>query len=122
MRTVLWLMAAVLAAATIGPAPTRAESGTGLYAPFPSPSGGAWAQRFVGELGVRTDRAALDRGVALHGLRDTPAPHTAAASTRAGTTGDHPTTALLTGAALALVVTAASAIAVRRRARHPLTS
>jgi hypothetical protein len=107
------VLLAVLATAGALAGPAHAEQGTGLYAPFPSPSGGARAERFVGQLGVKATRAELTRGE--HVGRSS-RPSSAAASRRAGIDVRAPD-GLLLGllSAGALVVALTVAVAFDRR-------
>lgn len=109
-----------MAGAAIGAGPARAENGTGLYAPFPSPSGGPRAERFVGELGVKVSARQLRRGTLVPVEPGTGMFWVGAgpATQRAGSAGGHGTAGLLIGLALAAALGAAILrLAARRRAR-----
>jgi len=111
MRCLPAVLAVLVTAATLA-GPAQAEQGTGLYAPFPSPQGGARAERFVGQLGVNAKTAQLERGVDLDRH---PAPAVRAAGVRAGVGVPAPRGALIGVLALAAVAaTLAVTLAVRR--------
>jgi hypothetical protein len=101
MRWALSLVAALLAAGALA-GPARAAQGTGLYEPFPSPTGGARAERYVADFGVRLEPAQLRVGVQVHdGL---PRSGGGAASARAGVGADGRADDLLLGAAFVLIL------------------
>jgi hypothetical protein len=101
------------------PSAVSAAGSTGLYEPFPSPDGGPLVQRYVGALGVRLPSGRLARGAVVGrpalAVAD---PVAGAASRRSGAAGRRSGWGLLGGAALALALVGAIALAARR-ARGP---
>lgn len=114
MRFLPALVAVLLTAGAVA-GPAQAEQGTGLYAPFPSPSAGPRAQRFVGELGLTIKVAQLDRGRDV--ARDV-ATRSAAASARAGRGIDPPSGAQIVLIAVAALVAVLAVVGVGHRRKE----
>lgn len=108
------LVAALLAAGALT-APAQARQGTGLYAPFPSPTGGERAERFVADFGVRASTRQVQAGTSIPGAGLAVTGVSGAAAGRAGTRQDARTGELLGGLAVALLVAGAGALGARRR-------
>jgi hypothetical protein len=86
-----------------------------LYAPFPSPSGGARADRFVGELGVQLTHRQLLGGAFLPAAQDlTLEPGPRSASRRAGIGVDTPNDSLLVAAVVLVLLLAGARLALRQ--------
>ena len=121
-RHVAWALAAMLVAFPIAPLPARAQSGNGLYEPFPEAAVKERARRYVERLGDRTPTPGkrysdsdLAAGVFVQGghpLNVSPGP----ASMRAGGGGDDVATPLqIVLVALLLAGVTAALLAWRRR-------
>jgi hypothetical protein len=104
-------VAAVLATLAAAPTPALA-GGTGLYEPFPSPSGNDTARRYLGDFGVKLTAAQLGRGVAVEpqGLRPR---HAGAASRRAGLGVSTPGISVLAAVLAAAAVLAGGMVLAR---------
>ena len=108
-------MLLAVTATLVAAAPAAARDGTGLYEPFPSPSGNDIARRYLGDFGVKVNAQQLERGIAVgpHGLQPRAA---GPAARRAGVGVDTPGISLLTGALLAAaLVSGGFAVFGRRR-------
>jgi len=112
MRVVL-VVSAVLLAGVWAAAPSWAQESTGLYSPFPSPTGVGRIQRYVGELGLTLDRERVIAGTRVTS-RLPPRPGAASVRARAGLRDDHPAGGLLVGAIVAAVLGAAAVVATGR--------
>jgi hypothetical protein len=109
------IIVATVAVAWAIAAPAQAAQGTGLYEPFPSPTGGVRAQRYVGDFGVRVAPGELRAGVTLPGSEEPLVPADRSPGHRAGIVGQGASPGLWVGALLALVVIVA--VVGRRRVR-----
>ena len=101
--------------ATLAAAPTPAHAGgTGLYEPFPSPSGNDTARRYLGDFGVKLSASQLGRGVAVgpQGLRPR---HAGGASRRAGSGVSTPGISVLSALLVAAAVLAGGLVVARVR-------
>ena len=108
-------MLLAVTATLVAAAPAAARDSTGLYEPFPSPSGNDIARRYLGDFGVKVDAKQLERGMAVgpNGLRPRAV---GPAARRAGVGVDTPGVSLLTGALVAgALVFGGLAVFARRR-------